>query len=106
MQTAQRRLVLCATTDFEHTELAAEVERQTKALKVEEIRFEAWGVSQLCTRLKQNARLVDDFFGRRWVELFCDADAAASLADRATSYACFRPNLQARLRDAGCRGPT
>ena len=49
----------------------------------------------LSERLKNSPELVDDFFGRPWVERFNGTEAAASLGDRLNGYEL--QNLQARL---------
>ncbi len=35
-----------------------------------------WGVQEVSTLLKDHPRIVDDFFGRPWVERFCGPEAA------------------------------
>jgi hypothetical protein len=50
------------------------------------IEFVPWGIDRISELLKSEPDLVDDFFSREWVRLFCGADVADNLADRLTNY--------------------
>jgi hypothetical protein len=46
------------------------------------VTFAVWDAAYLASRLKQEPRLVDDFFGRPYTVAFCGKEAAASLKER------------------------
>jgi energy-coupling factor transporter ATP-binding protein EcfA2 len=48
------------------------------------IQFVPWGVVEVSELLRPIPRLVDDFFGRAWVEHFCGSAALATLTPRLT----------------------
>jgi hypothetical protein len=65
------------------------------------IALETWDSSELSLKLKGLPELVDDFFGRGWVRVFCGPDAAESLGKRfdATRMIEFRQKLSAFYRN-------
>lgn len=65
--------------DLQDTRLDAAIRKQTKRLAKLKITFIPWGVQEVSTLLKNHPRVVDDFFGRPWVERFCGPDAAQAL---------------------------
>lgn len=67
------------------TELAEEIERQRTRCDAVNINFEPLDRDRLSLMLKDHPDLVDDFFGRSWVEAFNGTDAAASLSGRKLS---------------------
>lgn len=82
--------VLCTQVSLDRTELADEIETQSKRLKNEGITFLPWGSNQLSIALKDHPKLVEDFFGRAWVAAFCGREQADRL-DR-------RPNAEVAER--------
>ena len=74
--------VLCTTESFRSTVRTDEVERQRTALRDRGIALETWDSSELSLKLKGLPDLVDDFFSREWVRVFCGPDAANSLGNR------------------------
>ncbi|MEQ8757513.1 MAG: NACHT domain-containing protein [Coleofasciculus sp. G1-WW12-02] len=74
--------VLCTQVSLNRTELADEIETQSKLLKNEGVTFLPWGSDQLSLALKDKPELVDDFFGRAWVAAFCGQEQADSLGVR------------------------
>jgi hypothetical protein len=66
--------------DLQETNLDAAIREQTERLAKRGITFVPWGAQEVSTLLKDHARIVDDFFGRPWVERFCGQEAAQALA--------------------------
>ncbi|SCL38829.1 NACHT domain-containing protein [Micromonospora rhizosphaerae] len=67
--------------DLQATKLDAAIRDQTERLAKLGITFVPWGVQEVSTLLKDQPRIVDDFFGRPWVERFCGQEAARALAN-------------------------
>jgi hypothetical protein len=57
--------------DLQATRLDAAIREQTERLAELGITYVPWGVQEVSTLLKDQPRIVDDFFGRPWVERFC-----------------------------------
>jgi len=87
--------VLCTTESLRSTVRTDEVERQRAALRDRGIALETWDSSELSLKLKGLPDLVDDFFSREWVRVFCGPEAANSLGNRldAASMVEFRKRL-------------
>ncbi|MGD9486057.1 NACHT domain-containing protein [Streptomyces sp. TRM70308] len=83
--------------DLQDTKLDAAVREQTERLAKLKITFVPWGVQEVSRLLKDHPRIVDDFFGRPWVERFCGPDAAQAIANN-LSHQDSR-ELRAGLRD-------
>jgi len=77
-----RRFVLCYAKQAVRTELVEQIERQRDVLGSIGIEFDVWDAESLSDQLRSQHALVDDFFGRAWVEEFCGKDAAAALGSR------------------------
>ncbi|MDX8036937.1 NACHT domain-containing protein [Lentzea sp. BCCO 10_0856] len=67
--------------DLQDTKLDDAIREQTERLAKLKITFVPWGVQEVSILLKDQPRIVDDFFGRPWVERFCGSDAAEALAN-------------------------
>ena len=92
------RFVLCAAVSLQRTQKQDELDRQRQRLAEQGITLYVWDGAPsgaLSERLKNSPDLVDDFFGRPWVERFNGKEAATSLGDRLNGYEL--QNLQARL---------
>lgn len=76
------KFVLCASEGFDSTVLADEVEVQRLILEKKGIKFDTWDKYKLSSKLKQCPKIVDDFFGREWVKVFCGIEAANKLGER------------------------
>lgn len=76
------KFVLCMSDTAIPTERAKEIERQTSALAAKGVAFEVWDVEELSRRLKALPKIVDDFFGRSWVGVFCGDEVAVGLGCR------------------------
>lgn len=83
--------------DLQATKLDAAIREQTERLAKLSITFVPWGMQEVSTLLKDQPRIVDDFFGRPWVERFCGLEAAQALANN-LPYQDSR-DLHAGLRD-------
>jgi hypothetical protein len=70
--------------DLTDTRLDAALRESADRLAEVEIRFVPWGVVEVSELLRSLPRLVDDFFGRAWVEHFCGPSALAALSPRLT----------------------
>ncbi|GII34160.1 NACHT domain-containing protein [Planotetraspora mira] len=83
--------------DLQDTKLDAAIRQQTERLAKLEITFVPWGVQEVSSLLKEHPRIVDDFFGRPWVERFCGPEAAQALANNLPRQDSSK--LRAGLRD-------
>lgn len=77
--------VLCTSESMVPTERSNEIEVQRKILNKEGIRFVSWDKETLSAKLKDLPKLVDDFFGRAWVEKFCGSEKVQELGSRLDS---------------------
>jgi hypothetical protein len=64
------------------TKLDSAVRAARERLAGEGIEFVPWGEEELADLLRDQPRLVDDFFGRVWATEFCGEDQVAQLARR------------------------
>lgn len=76
------RFVLCCRASIADTRVQDVIEEQGTRLREHGVVFQAVDGANLSWKLKAQAEIVDEFFGRAWVTAFCGEDAAASLADR------------------------
>ena len=83
--------------DLQDTKLDVAIREQTERLAKRGIAFVPWGVQEVSTLLKDQPRIVDDFFGRPWVERFCRPGAAQALASNLDLH--DSRDLRAGLRD-------
>lgn len=77
--------ILCTSESMVPTERANEIEIQKEVLNKNKIKFISWDKETLSSKLKQLPELVDDFFGRAWVEQFCGVEKAKKLNSRLDS---------------------
>lgn len=77
-----KTFVLCTKESLKETKRAKEIEIQRDLLKKKKIRFVVWDSVQLSKKLKKLPELVDDFFSREWVRVFCGEDAAEKLGEQ------------------------
>ncbi|MGH7990389.1 MAG: NACHT domain-containing protein [Limisphaerales bacterium] len=73
---------LAVTVSLSSTDLAKAVEKQAQICRTKGIEFVPQDIERLSDRLKKHPDLVDDFFGRSWVEAFCGRDVATTLSGR------------------------
>lgn len=74
--------VLCTSEGMDLAQRTDEIEKQRKVLDGKNIRLEIWDRHELTLKLKQLPEIVNDFFGKAWVESFCGVDAARHLTSR------------------------
>ncbi len=67
---------------IEDTKIAEAIESAGKKLEEQSIKFEVLGEAQISDWLKDKPRIVDDFFGRPWVEPFCGSGALKEIDKR------------------------
>lgn len=89
--------ILAVQASLADTKLQDEIEAQTNAFKVEGISFIARGGEELSELLRGQPEIVDDFFGRWWVEAFLGQEAAKALGARldGAEFARVRSQLRA-----------
>jgi NACHT domain len=78
------RFTFCTTFRLESTKLTTEIEKQRERLRAAGIQFEVWDAAELDVLLKDQSEIVDDFFGRPWVQLFCPPEGLGRLQNRVT----------------------
>ncbi len=66
---------LCTSTSSVSIQLSDEYERKRKDLLADGIDFVIWDREQISMQLKTQPLIVDDFFGRAWVDAFCGPDS-------------------------------
>jgi NACHT domain len=77
--------VICVARPLESTTQVVEIGRQRERLQQSGVSFVVWDGSdggRLCEKLKLQPLLVDDFFGRSWVDIFNGTEAAKNLGQR------------------------
>lgn len=70
--------------DLTDKRLDAALRQAAERLKQVGITFVPWGAEDVSAMLRLEPELVDDFFGRSWVEHFCGAHALSALRTRLT----------------------
>jgi NACHT domain len=68
--------------DLTDTKLDEALRQAAERLAEVKIDLVPWGVEQVSALLRGEPELVDDFFGRAWVEAFCGAEALTTLQPR------------------------
>lgn len=68
--------------DLTDTRLDEALRRAAESLGEVGIEFVPWGAAQVSDLLRTHPELVDDFFGRGWVEPFCGPEGLARVRDR------------------------
>lgn len=84
-----REFVLCVAVPFSSTQQQEELDRQRDRLAAKSIKLSTWDAAPggaLSERLKSSPELVDDFFGRPWLQRFNGAEAAGILGERLSGY--------------------
>lgn len=74
--------VLCTMESLRGQQRDDMFREQDKVLRAQNIQLERWDEDELNDRLKGLPEVVDDFFGRPWVEAFCGVAAAQALGNR------------------------
>ncbi|GAA0546405.1 hypothetical protein GCM10010172_30090 [Paractinoplanes ferrugineus] len=76
-----RTFYYATSYDLQDTKLDGALRTQGDRLSARGVTFVPWGVQEVSTLLKDQPSIVDDFFGRSWVEAFCGHEAAQALAN-------------------------
>lgn len=71
--------VLCTSHSLQAKKLTDEIEQQRERLRTKGIGFEIWDSAELDILLKNQAAIVDDFFGRIYAEEFCPPEVIGAL---------------------------
>lgn len=80
------KFVLVTSAATEDRSLADADLAAAKELQVRKIEFVLMGRTSLTTELKAHPEIIDDFFGRDWVEVCCGLDAAKRLGQRLSAH--------------------
>ena len=81
-----RRFVLAVACSFDSRMVVEAIETARAELASKNVAFEAIDGPKLTERLKSQPDLVDDFFGREWVEPICGPEWLASLENRLSRF--------------------
>lgn len=81
-----KTFVLCTSESLVSTDRADELEEQRAILESKGIGLVSWDKNALEVKLKNLPELVDDFFGRAWVETFCGREQAEALSERLDAW--------------------
>lgn len=73
---------LAVHAPLQSTTIQREIEKQVRRCKTRGISFEAVDSEELSKRLREYPSIVDDFFGRPWVEAFLGEDVSQALGAR------------------------
>ncbi|MES2045278.1 MAG: NACHT domain-containing protein [Pseudomonadota bacterium] len=86
---------LAVQADLRSTAVQEEIERQAVRLREHGIEFTILDGDALTDRLRAYPHLIDDFFGRAWVEALLGSDAASALGSRldGIAFASIREQL-------------
>jgi len=106
------RFYYATTASLTRTELDEAVRVQVERLALEGIELVPWDVNSVSEALRGHPDIVDDFFSREWVRVFCGEAAASSLGTRlsGTSFGDLRASLASfysalfRVNDTGASG--
>jgi hypothetical protein len=92
-----KKFVLTVACSPNDPSVIDELERTRDALGARGIAFEPLFSRELTERLRLEAVIIDDFFGRAWVEKMCAVEVAAGIAERLSSL--DMTTLRRDLRD-------
>jgi hypothetical protein len=91
-----KRFLLAVACTINNPKVIDEIEVTRTRLNQRGIAFEPLFAGELTKRLKTQAEIIDDFFGRAWVERVCAREVVAALANRMSRL--DLASLRARLR--------
>jgi hypothetical protein len=92
-----KRFVLALACEASDPKAINEIESSRTRLAARGIAFEPLPCAELTDKLRREPEIVDDFFGRPWVEAVCPSEARARLEDRVSRFDIA--DIRARLRD-------
>ncbi|MFC5282469.1 NACHT domain-containing protein [Pedobacter alpinus] len=76
-----QKFVLCTREALNKRNREDEIIRQRQIFKDRNLTFEIWDSLRLNDKLREKPQLVDEFFGRDWVRVFCGKGIADSLSN-------------------------
>lgn len=76
-----KRFTFCTSMQMLRTELAEAIETEGDRLAELEIEFEVWDAESLALKMKAHPGLVEDFFGKPWLERFSRPETAREAAE-------------------------
>ena len=90
-----RKFIYATSASATSVHTVDEIEELTTLMATSSIEFEVWDQEDISKKLKDKPEVVDDFFGRQWVKVFCGDEAADALVQRldATQMADLRREL-------------
>lgn len=77
-----QKFIYAISSSARVTQVLDKIEALAKLLDEHSVAFEVWDQERISEMLKERPELVDDFFGRPWVDAFCGKDAAHQLGNR------------------------
>jgi len=80
------RFVLALACAIDDPKAIDALEAARTTLTAKGIAFEPLGCAELTDRLRHEPEIIDDFFGRVWVEATCGPDAAVALSNRLSRF--------------------
>ena len=91
-----KRFVLAVACPIEDPKVIDEIEKTRTRLEQKGVTFEPLFAAELAERLKTEGEIIDDFFGRPWVERVCAPEVVAALTNRISrlDLASLRARLQ------------
>lgn len=81
-----KRFVLAVACDVNSPRVVDALENARTTLSARGIAFEPLFAKDLTERLRSEAEIIDDFFGRAWVHKVCPEEVAAAMADRLSRF--------------------
>ncbi|RBL65329.1 hypothetical protein C3E98_043580, partial [Pseudomonas sp. MWU13-2625] len=76
------QLILAVQASLADTKIQDAIEAQATLLRADGISLLPYGGEELSELLRSSPEIVDDFFGRQWVEAFLGLDAVRALGQR------------------------
>jgi hypothetical protein len=80
------RFVLAVGCEFSSPAVVEAIEAARDKLHARNIEFEPLDATELTQRLRNDAELIDDFFGRPWAEAICPPEAVEQLSQRLSRF--------------------
>ena len=90
-----RKFVFATSIATTSTTTVDAIEELSSKLAEQFVEFEVWDQEAISKRLRSHPKIVDDFFGRKWVEVFCGLEAGNALEERLDAWQVF--NLRSEL---------
>ena len=77
-----RKFIYATSASATSVHTVDEIEELATLMATSSIEFEVWDQQDISKKLKYKPEVVDDFFGRQWVKVFCGDEAADALVQR------------------------